>query len=661
MKPTFFKYSLLTVGVATAMGVNSLATAATSGNISSSDDVTVQNQATATYSVDNQAQPEVESNTVTVFVDEVANFSLIATQGADADDDINEDQSAHPGGTTTFEHRLTNNGNIADTYTLTLTNDNASSLTTDETDEYSFSGFSAMTVTIYNADNTVASTTTVSSGGTVELQPGQYATISYTATTPDSALAGQTDASTLTATSTYIGTVDSASASLINEDQAIVTLPIFSIAKSASDTNIDLNNDTAFSYTIVVTNEDLEYSEDATNITILDDIPDYLAIDTSTITVTGGGSSVVTTESTADILEVSGVDIATGDSVTISFTVNITDAVALAAAGSVTNNASVYDSFHDTEDPTTDPDIMDSTDESTDTDTNPVTDDDDSEGGNGGDTTDTVTFSNRSITVDGGDTQELPPTSADDAPAEYTTTITNNGNQAESGLTFTITDSDTGDNITVGTVTYDPTPATPNSGDEVTLTADGNGVYTIPGEIAANGGTGSITYTVETDDATPDTNNTTVQIIPADGANNDAPTVATVIDTTEVKAMTLLKEQARDEACDGTADAAFSTADLNNVIPGQCIVYRITATNPFTDKVLTNVTISDAASRWSAGATYVANSAVTSTDAAGAISSQPTGTPSAGTVAATFASIPGTAATGSNTGTLTFSVQINVD
>jgi uncharacterized repeat protein (TIGR01451 family) len=53
----------------------------------------------------------------------------------------------------------------------------------------------------------------------------------------------------------------------------------------------------------------------------------------------------------------------------------------------------------------------------------------------------------------------------------------------------------------------------------------------------------------------------------------------------------LLKEQALDAACDGTPDGSYSQADVN-AAPGQCVIYRITATNQGTANV-TSVVLSD--------------------------------------------------------------------
>jgi uncharacterized repeat protein (TIGR01451 family) len=79
-------------------------------------------------------------------------------------------------------------------------------------------------------------------------------------------------------------------------------------------------------------------------------------------------------------------------------------------------------------------------------------------------------------------------------------------------------------------------------------------------------------------------------------ASVTAPAVSTAKDTTTVIAgqVRLDKLQALDAACDGTADTAFSSADITvGALPGACIRYQITAINDGTGDV-TSVVVSDA-------------------------------------------------------------------
>ena len=140
------------------------------------------------------------------------------------------------------------------------------------------------------------------------------------------------------------------------------------------------------------------------------------------------------------------------------------------------------------------------------------------------------------------------------------------------------------------------------------MTPNADGVYTIPGSLDA-GQDGKIEVTVKSNNATLDAKDTaTITVTPAAGTNGDAPAAVSTTDTTTIKGMTLVKKQAKDEACDGTADSAFSDAVINDAKPGQCIVYRIEANNTFSNKTLTNVVIKDTANQWNTKADYVTNS-----------------------------------------------------
>jgi len=95
--------------------------------------------------------------------------------------------------------------------------------------------------------------------------------------------------------------------------------------------------------------------------------------------------------------------------------------------------------------------------------------------------------------------------------------------------------------------------------------------------------------------ATPGTTDTATITVDVVGAVNTvaAPTDPVNTDTTNVIGgqIRLDKTQALDAACDGTADAAFTTANIN-ALPGACIMYRIEATNEGVSPV-SNVVIND--------------------------------------------------------------------
>ena len=638
MKKFNFNPNALTAGVALALGLgiaSGVSASTSSGPASPSGGVQISNTATAEYSVDGVAQPTVTSNAVIVNISEVGSFTLYGTQGTSTTDDMNENQAAVPGGTTTFTNRLTNTGNVTDTYTLNLTTNNDASITTGNQD-YQFTSPTAITYAIYNANGTVATTlasgqaqngTVANTNGTIKLLPGQYAQLSYSLTADGTGIGGQSGLGTITATSSYITTnpTTGATKTLTNENQALLRLPVFAISKTAAN-NIDLNATNSFDYTITVTNDGtVPYAADATNILIQDAIPAGLALDTAKpITVSGiADTTYVTSNSTASLLKVEGVDLKMGETVTIKFTVKVTDKAALSAAGSVVNNADVYDNYDSTNPDPANPQIWDST--STTTTDKPQVTDDPNGTGTGGDTPATVSFTNRNLTMTADTTKELAPTGS----TTVTHTISNLGNQAEGDvageLVLTIADG------TPTNTTVQPAPTTASTLDDIVVTIKdslGNIVatktfpsgttsidlYSVSTTGIPVGGTATVTYTeVSTNNYDTNTQNplvltdTTTLTLTASGTAAPAPITNT--DTFNVKDMNLVKTQALDANCDGTADGAFTGSETSiTAKPSECVIYRITATNNFTTKDLTNVVISDAASNWSAKATYVTGS-----------------------------------------------------
>lgn len=637
MKKFNFDQNVLAAGVALALGITINASASTGldGSNASTNQVgagvQINNTATATYSVDGVAQNPVTSNAVIVNISEVASFTLVATQNTPTDDK-NENQVATLGNTTTFTNTLKNTGNVADTYTINITQNDDPSITT-ATKDYAFTGPTGINYTIINADGTPGTSGTITSGQTIQLQAGQSAKLSYDLTTPTTAINGQNGVGTITATSAYINAKDATKATLVNENQAVVTTPVFSIVKSAA-TNIDLNTANSITYTIKVKNDG---SVDATNILVQDNIDSALSLaDTSAtnIKVTGiADTTYSTTGSAANLLKVSGIDLKAGETATITFTVNITDKATLAKKGSLTNNADVYDNYDASNPDPKNPQIWDSTDP-TKTDTPHVPDAQDpnstdpSNPGVGGDVPSTIYFTQRALTLTANQSAEVPNTSTANTNADFTPVITNTGANIEGDtageVTFKLIDTTTGNNLNINgtvTITYDPTPNSPNSGDEVVnkaITPDANGVYDInsalPGGIAP-GGKVTINYSVDSNKAATGTVDTvTVQLIPG---GTGAPAGSTVTDTTTVKAMTLEKFQALDANCNGTISGSttnadgttttevdFTKTDINTARPGQCIIYKIVATNSFTNYDLTDVVINDLISNWSGKATY---------------------------------------------------------
>ena len=672
MKKFNFNPNALTAGVALALGLGiatGVSASTSSGSASPNGGVQIENKATASYSVDGVAQPEVTSNAVIVNINEIGSFTLYGTQGSSPTDDKNENQAAVPGGTTTFTNKLINTGNVTDTYTLNLTTNDDPNITTGPQD-YTYTNPTTITYAIYNADGTVATTlasgqaqtgTVASTNGTIKLLPQQYATLTYNVTSPTTVIGGQSAVGTLTATSKYITDTPTASATatLVNENQAIVKLPVFAISKTAASTNIDLNAASpAVDYTIIVKNDGTAtYAADAIGVLIQDKLPTGLTV-SGAITVTSDNSTtsngtaptVTTLADGRQLIAINGVDLKVNETMTITFKAAI-DPTKVNKAG-VTNAVEVYDNYDNTlvtpgDNPTAN--IKDSSGTSNPTDARVP--DDPMDTGTGADTSTPITFSDRSLTLTGGTSAELPPTSTPTG-VTYTQTITNTGNNPETGLKVAITDA-AGNNINVTNVVY-----TAPDGTRTTLTADASGNYTIPTPLAA-GASGTISYTVVTTGATIGTSETnTITLIPARVDGTTKPIVPSVQNTTNVKGLALLKTQAIQKFCTGDVNSLTYTGSDKSLdaIPGDCIVYRIAATNTFTSKSLTNVTVNDDSVKWSSQkGTYQSGSILTGTNqATGSITSTPSGTPNTGAVVANFPTIAA-----GNTGTLQFIVKIN--
>jgi uncharacterized repeat protein (TIGR01451 family) len=148
------------------------------------------------------------------------------------------------------------------------------------------------------------------------------------------------------------------------------------------------------------------------------------------------------------------------------------------------------------------------------------------------------------------------------------------------------------------------------------------------------------------------TDTTTVTATFTGAASCGAPS-ATDISTVITGQIRVLKTQAADVTCDGVADGAFDAAPLS-LKPGQCIVYKVVATNEGTAPV-TNIAINDAVPAYtSLSATQpAAASRCTSTGVSGTalVYAQTATAVSCGSAANTVAP--------SGTATLTFAVKIN--
>ena len=608
MKKFNFNPNALTAGVALALGLGiatGVSASTSSGSASPNGGVKIENTATADYSVDGVPQPTVTSNAVIVNINAIGSFTLVATQtDTKPNDDKNENVAiSSPTGQATFTNTLTNEGNVKDTYTINLT-DNAAGIITGVTDSFGFTDETTtpITVTIKNrADGSTASTSTITSGGQITLLPGQYAELSYSLTADGTGIAGDSGLATITATSSYItnNPTTGATATLVNENQAIVKLPNFAIVKTAANTNVDYTQATpTIDYTIKVTNQTGNTSADAVGVLVQDVLPTGLTVSgTPTVSVNGTGNSAGTVNVSSDLtkLSVSGVNLTVGSTLTITFKAAVNKTL-VSSTSTVKNIATVYDNYDSSvpniDNPTAD--IKDSTATGENTTKQPTDTNDSSQD---------VTFTNRGLTLDGSTTAELPPTTKTDGSntANYSHNLVNTGNVAENNIVVKIADPDKNNAISIDKVSY-----TINGGTPQLVTLNPNGEFTIPSLPA--GQTAVISYSVKTTGATVgSTEIVTVSVTPETIADKAIAPVESKENTTNVRGMKLVKEQALDATCDKTPDTAFAQTPVT-AIPGQCIVYKITATNTMTTKQLTNVVISDKADQWNTKATYVAGS-----------------------------------------------------
>lgn len=702
MKSNTFNYSLLAVGVATLMGLSTGAMAATptSGPVIGGA-AAIENVATAKYKVgtDTNFQPEVTSNKVIVSISETANFSLVATTDGTVDDK-NVNIAATPNTTTEFNHTLTNNGNVTDTYTIETTGNNSDIVTKDPSYaldsadiDYIIQPIGGGTLSTEQSNALTALNQpvsgTISSGGSIQLPPGLEAALSYQVATGDKK-GGAIGVGTLTATSTFIATVDSTKAELINENQSIVKLPVFKIEKSATCQgnnnncdSFDLNADnTDLTYSIKVTNVTTDYSANADNIVFRDQLPEGMTLVSGSVKF--GAASVadnsltITTANNHQTLQGTLPSLAVGEDITVSFKVSI-DKEKLKATGSATNHVTLYDNYDDSvpnPDNTTDGfDISDSTDDAID---NPnLPNGVEGQGNIGEDTSSTITFTDRNLTISAGTTEEVPV----QGEVTYSHTITNEGNENEGGtdrpITITLTDPDTGNALSIDKTTNTPYYSTDGGNTKTPLTDNGDGTYTLPvtlvpntaadGQTPTAGSTVEIGYTVKSDGTSDgevgttdndigleETNSVTLTPAVVDGIDAQAKTVT---NTTTIQGLKLEKLAAvfsatgiEDLNCPtDTSGLTFGRGADINAKPYDCIVYKITATNTFETKVLTTVTLSDEKALWNAQATYQG-------DVKGLIGTSTTGVAkddSGDFITTTLDTLPA-----EGTGTMTFSIKV---
>jgi uncharacterized repeat protein (TIGR01451 family) len=159
-----------------------------------------------------------------------------------------------------------------------------------------------------------------------------------------------------------------------------------------------------------------------------------------------------------------------------------------------------------------------------------------------------------------------------------------------------------------GSIDLSSADSEPSWGSQVFIDVNGDGLLdagdtpvTAPGDLPAlpPGGSVDILVRVNAPPGAPVASvNTTTLTADASAAplinGVGPPAVATATDTTSVASgnLTLLKEQALDAGCDGTADGPYATTAIS-AEPNQCVRYRITATNAGTLDI-TQLVVNDA-------------------------------------------------------------------
>lgn len=205
-----------------------------------------------------------------------------------------------------------------------------------------------------------------------------------------------------------------------------------------------------------------------------------------------------------------------------------------------------------------------------------------------------------------------PPGSIQTTPGGtvvYTHTISNDGNVAFTDVTIGTTDTD-GDFST-----------------GVFFDTNGNGVYDVGVDqpfadqldTLGPGATGTIfvVVTAPGDAAPGQTNTTTVTVDATSATGGDSDSVDDITEIVE-SGVTLVKEQALDADCDGTADSGFQQTQIQQgagAIPGACLLYRVTATNVgstnIDDLIITDSTPANTTYRANSGSGGVCQSGAT--------------------------------------------------
>ena len=232
----------------------------------------------------------------------------------------------------------------------------------------------------------------------------------------------------------------------------------------------------------------------------------------------------------------------------------------------------------------------------------------------------------------------------------YTHTITNSGNTTET-ISFPAGTFLSDSAATWSSVLYRDNGTTPGALDAGDTAVSAATTFTLaPGASA----TLFVKVTAPLTATVGQTDTTTIIAAYNSGAST---TSATDITTVIAGVLTLTKDQALDAACDGTPDTAYGNGAIT-ARPGQCVRYRITATNNGTANV-TNVVVSDstpANTVYNTGALCPASGAAVAATTVGTIATTPA---VANCVAAVSVSATVGTLTPSQNAVVTFGVQVN--
>ncbi|MEN2750738.1 hypothetical protein AAIR29_03745 [Psychrobacter sp. FBL11] len=619
MKTTMFKRSVLTAGIVAAMSM----TAANAADVVYDEDnaFSVTNKATATYTVaNNTTEQKAESNEVVVNVTETGAFSLVAkNDDGNIGDDLNENVAINPssGSSVDFSHTLSNDGNISDTYTISLANP-SNSLPASATIKYQ----------IKEGNTNVGNSETIAIGGTITLKPGQTADLTITATSNSDRVIGHNTSFTVTATSAYLTNKGQTTADkrATNTNNAITTTPVYAITKSAT-TNLnnkifDTNNANAYvDYTITVKNEG---NIDGTAVKITDALPAGLvAIKTGednyiAPTVVASGTSTAkdaNISTTGKEITVIGQDIKMNETITVTFRAK-KDTTTPATGTNITNYALVEDDV----DGNGSFDLVDSSGDDADTSVSEKTYEDTTATnykGKDSNSNATITTSSqtRNLTVKSNTLdKEVALISQNNT---YIYTITNKGTDITEAASpdkvyFTVVPTVDDANITINEaeVFVDANDNGSYDSGETVLTKTNKG-YDLneaaksglaPDEFVKIGVTvntnGSGSNLASGTNNIDDSETMAITVLPQGPvAGTPAPANTSVSSTTTMKGVSLLKYQAV-AACKADLTTLSWTSDPisgGEAKPGNCVYYKITAENTFTDatNVISGLIVTD--------------------------------------------------------------------